>query len=62
MQLKGVILKSSEVPEDPNEFPDEPKEYPSNPEPLEPGYPGSIEPEPSQSPEPNDEALAYQVG
>lgn len=48
-------MKNSEVPEEPNEFPDKPNEYPSNPEPLEPGYPGVPEPEPSQRPEPNDQ-------
>jgi hypothetical protein len=51
--LKGIIL-NSEIPDEPYEFPDEPQEYPLNPEPIEPGYPGTPEPEPSQAPEPND--------
>ncbi len=53
LRLKGIILSNSEIPE-PNEFPDVPNEYPSNPEPIEPAYPGTPEPEPSQAPEPND--------
>ncbi|BCA95049.1 hypothetical protein TUM19329_14100 [Legionella antarctica] len=46
-------MNSSEIPE-PNEIPDEPNEYPSRPEPIEPTYPGTPEPEPSQAPEPDN--------
>ena len=49
-----VILNNSEIPARPNEYPDVPKEYPLNPQPLEPGYPGTPEPEPIQRPEPED--------
>jgi hypothetical protein len=48
-------MNNSEVPELPNEVPDQPNEYPSNPQPMEPNYPGQIEPEPIQEPEPNCE-------
>ena len=40
---------------DPNEYPDTPNEYPTDPEPLEPGYPATPEPEPSEVPEPDME-------
>lgn len=52
---KGVVLENSEVPQVPDEIPSVPNEYPVNPEPIEPGYPGSPEPEPIDTPEPNGE-------
>ena len=48
------MTNNSEVPETPNEYPVVPDEYPVEPVPIEPAYPGSPEPEPSDAPEPNN--------
>lgn len=47
-----ILINDNEIPE-PNELPETPNEYPANPEPLEPSYPPTPEPEPSDAPEPN---------
>ena len=50
-----AILSIEEIPDTPQELPDSPPfESPSFDEPLEPMYPGRTEPEPMQTPEPNE--------
>ena len=50
-----AMLSMDEIPDTPQELPDNPPfESPPFEEPGEPMYPGTIEPEPVQTPEPNE--------